>query len=202
LPKKENQNIFLSTYGETELTNDDRVGLKLSNILTKQDLDIAEYHNIEKASKSLLNCLLSNKTILDYLWLKNLHELMFGDVWEWAGKYRIRETNIGSDPAYIARDFKVLCDDVKVWVEFNTYPIIEMIVRFHHLLLKIHPFPNGNGRWARLACMCLANANGLTINWSELSILENKKEYIEALRYADIKNDYQKLLVVMSRIFI
>ena len=199
--KETNAALFVSSFGEIELTNDDKIGLKLTRLKSKRDLDIAESKNIEKASNSLLNSVLSNQIILDYLWLKNLHELMFGDVWEWAGKYRIRETNIGTSPAHISRDFKVLCDDTKTWIEYNVYPILEIIIRFHHMLLKIHPFPNGNGRWARMACMCLANANDLKIDWTGISSKENKQAYIEGLRYADNKGDYQKLMLVMTPLF-
>ena len=39
---------------------------------------------------------------------------------------------------------------VRYWVEHETFPPDEIAVRFHHAIVFIHPFPNGNGRWSRL----------------------------------------------------
>ncbi|MES2614194.1 MAG: mobile mystery protein B [Bdellovibrionota bacterium] len=192
---------FTPLYGQTELTNDDKNGLKLTDLKTKFDVYNAEAENISKASNHFLGQILSNHEILDDLWLRQLHKLMFEDVWEWAGKYRQRDTNIGIDPAYIQVDLRKLCDDAKVWLEYNTYSITEIIIRFHHLLLKIHPFPDGNGRWARMACMCLANANSLKIDWSKVSTEENKLQYVAALKHADYYADYQKLISLMAPLF-
>jgi fido (protein-threonine AMPylation protein) len=41
--------------------------------------------------------------------------------------------------------------DVAYWIENKTYAPDEIAVRFHHRLVLVHPFPNGNGRWSRLA---------------------------------------------------
>jgi fido (protein-threonine AMPylation protein) len=45
---------------------------------------------------------------------------------------------------------KLLLDDTKYWIENDTYPWKELAARFHHRLVQIHAFPNGNGRHARL----------------------------------------------------
>ena len=74
---------------------------------------------------------------------------MFGDVWTWAGHYRRRETNIGVDPARIAVEVRNLVDDTRTWVEHTTFRPDEVAVRFHHRLVAIHPFANGNGRHSR-----------------------------------------------------
>ena len=42
-----------------------------------------------------------------------------------------------------------LCEDVAVWIESGSYPPDEIAARFHHRLVAIHLFPNGNGRHAR-----------------------------------------------------
>ena len=201
LNKENNSHLFISSFGETELTNDDRVGLKLTGLNTKRDLDIAENENIEKAEALLLEELLSDEIILDYLWLKNLHKLLFGDVWEWAGTLRKRVTNIGVPPSDILPNLKVLCEKTRTQFEHSTYSHIEIIVRFHHELLKIHPFPNGNGRWARTACMRLANIKDLKIDWNPLSEPEYKGEYIKALQLADRNYGYDKLLLVLQPLF-
>ena len=43
-----------------------------------------------------------------------------------------------------------LLDDTKAWIEHKSYARDEIAVRFHHRLVQIHPFANGNGRHARL----------------------------------------------------
>jgi len=47
-------------------------------------------------------------------------------------------------------------DDARAWVEHSTYEPDELAVRFHHRLVAIHPFPNGNGRHGRIAADYLA----------------------------------------------
>jgi len=79
-----------------------------------------------------------------------LHKRMFGKVWNWAGHLRQKDKNIGVPFWQIEMDLKNLCDDVKAWIENESYFHDEMGVRFHHRLVSIHLFPNGNGRHARL----------------------------------------------------
>jgi fido (protein-threonine AMPylation protein) len=49
-----------------------------------------------------------------------------------------------------------LLDDTKTQIKHKTYPEDELAIRFHHQLVLIHPFPNGNGRHARLMTDLLA----------------------------------------------
>ena len=90
--------------------------------------------------------------LLDDLYLRNLHRAMFGEVWRWAGRYRTHDVNIGAVPwpevPALVRD---LVADARAWVEAATYPADEVAVRFHHRLVQIHPFVNGNGRLSRFA---------------------------------------------------
>ena len=70
------------------------------------------------------------------------------------------------------------------------YPPDEIAVRFHHRLVLIHPFPNGNGRHARLDRRCTAHEAGPPCIhlgrrriWSRPG--EARAKYLEALREAD-----------------
>lgn len=79
---------------------------------------------------------------------------MFGDVWAWAGQLRQHETNIGLDPSQIPVAVRDLCDDTAAQIGSGSklaYSADELAVRFHHRLVLIHPFRNGNGRHARPA---------------------------------------------------
>ena len=62
-------------------------------------------------------------------------------------------------------------------------------LRFHHRLVWIHPFPNGNGRHARLATDLLLAYNGQPIfTWGSVSLVADsttRQEYLSSLREAD-----------------
>jgi Fic-DOC domain mobile mystery protein B len=96
---------------------------------------------------------------------------MLNDVWKWAGKYRRTERNIGIDWWLIPTEVIRLLDDVKTWIEYKSYPLDELAVRFHHRLVSIHPFPNGNGRHARLmADLLIMRLGGERFTWGSVSL--------------------------------
>lgn len=173
--------------GHTELSEDDRRGLIPAYIATRGDLFDAEQRNIA-------NALLSRRPpapprLLDDKYLRDLHGAMFGDVWEWAGRYRTVETNIGVAPHRIAGEVALLVGDAKAWVEYGTYDPDEIAVRFHHRLVAIHPFPNGNGRHGRIATGYLVRGlGGEPFSWGVRSYEETdalRRAYREALEQAD-----------------
>ena len=90
-----------------------------------------------------------------------------------------------------------LLGDVRYWIENNTYSRDEIAVRFHHRLVLIHPFANGNGRHARLIADVLAIRLGRpTLTWGSVSLVkegEARNQYLEAIRIAD-SGDIQPLL--------
>ncbi|HPO03790.1 MAG TPA: Fic family protein [Treponemataceae bacterium] len=83
------------------------------------------------------------------------------------------------------------------WIDNATFPEQEIAVRFHHKLVYIHPFPNGNGRISRLMAdllsiqICGAALFLGSANLVEISVIRTR--YIEALRQAD-RGDYSALL--------
>lgn len=77
------------------------------------------------------------------------------------------------------------------------YPPDKIAVRFHHRLVFIHPFPNGNGRHARLMADLLVERLGQPrFTWGSRSLIdasETRQRYIAALQAADA-SDYAPLL--------
>jgi len=142
------------------------------------------------------------KELLSISGILNLHREMFQEVWRWAGKFRGSEKNIGVPPEQIQENVYNLCEDVKTWIEKDIYPWDEIGVRFHHRLVVIHPFANGNGRHARVAADLLLQFNKQKIfTWgsSELSDGEDARtQYLAALRKAD-KGDYADLIAFARR---
>jgi fido (protein-threonine AMPylation protein) len=86
---------------------------------------------------------------------------------------------------------------ILVWIEYKSYPLDEIVARFHHRLVWIHPFGNGNGRQARLmADFILVHLVGRNFlgGWTGFEAKELvRKQIIEALRAAD-GHDYEQLL--------
>ncbi|QTQ14378.1 mobile mystery protein B [Treponema parvum] len=187
--------VFGADDNSTSLTEDEKDGLKLKWITLRSELNEVEARNIAEAQVWLL----SNKTKYIYsdVFLCNLHKKMFGKVWKWAGIYRTTERNIGVAPYQIPIKVMQLFDDVKFWIKNGTYVNHEIAVRFHHRLVQIHPFPNGNGRVSRLmADLILQKLDGKSLYWGNTDLVNVsyiRSRYIAALRKAD-SGDYSDLL--------
>jgi Fic-DOC domain mobile mystery protein B len=130
-------------------------------------------------------------------YVRKLHRRMFDQTWKWAGEYRRTERNIGVPVHEIRERFMALCGDVRYWIENKTYSQDEIAVRFHHKLTLIHPFPNGNGRHARLiADMLVMKLGRPSFTWGSANLVkegEARAKYLEAIRAAD-NGDIQPLL--------
>lgn len=187
--------IFAADDNSTPLTPDEKDGLKLKWVTLRSELNELETRNILDAQKWLL--LSPPKDVLNDSFLRKLHKKMFGEVWAWAGEYRTTERNIGVAPFQIPMKLMFLFDDVKFWIENKTYPEIEIAVRFHHRLVQIHPFPNGNGRISRvMADLCMKQMGQAPLYWGDCNLTEIsavRKSYIDALRKADA-GDYGELI--------
>lgn len=175
--------------GATLLTSTDLDGLLPRYITTRIELNDAEFKNISEASKTYL---LSKKkfhfTIGNFY---KIHKNMFGNVRAWAGKKRKTNKSIGVDKAHIDVELKKLIDDLECWQNQNM-DAIEISARLHHRLVYIHPFNNGNGRWARLIVNLFLKDNlnsYLDFPEDELLITTSiRKIYIKALQEADNLN--------------
>jgi Fic-DOC domain mobile mystery protein B len=114
---------------------------------------------------------------------------MLGDVWRWAGNFRTTERNLGIPFYEIPTALRQLLDDVKAWVEYKSFAPGEIAIRFHHRLVQIHPFPNGNGRHARLMADLLIMQLGQDrFPWGTANLQQAgdvRRRYIDALRAAD-----------------
>ena len=179
--------IFSTEDNGTPLTPDERRGLIPSYISTRAELNSEEQKNITKAE---LWASSRRRDILSVDALKKLHDRMYGDVWEWAGKFsQVHNRPIGVQPYQIEPELRQLLDNVKYWIENKTFSLDEIAARFHHKLVWIHPFPNGNGRHSRLATDILLRSFGeepFTWGRGDLrSVNEVRQSYIAALRAAD-----------------
>jgi Fic-DOC domain mobile mystery protein B len=170
----------------TPLTPEEMRDLIPAHIAYRRELNEAEQENIVRAQEWALS---RRRDPLSEKFVKDLHRRMLGGVWRWAGKFRTSERNIGIDYWQIPVALRQLLDDAKAWIEYNAYPPDEIAVRFHHRLVQIHPFPNGNGRHARLMADLLAMQLGRErFSWGRGSLRTAgaaRARYVEALRAAD-----------------
>ncbi len=171
--------------GNTPIDDDEADGLRPTWVRTRGDLNDAERDNILEARRAIRSAPIDD--VLDDLWLRQLHQRMFGDVWKWAGRYRTTDRNIGIDPTMVAGAVRTLTDDCRWWIDQDPAEVV--VARFHHRLVAVHPFPNGNGRHARAAADYLAGALGAPApTWGAASGLDGESlraGYLAALRAAD-----------------
>lgn len=188
--------VTFDKEGETPL--DDISGLKLKKITSRKELDEAEAQNILKAYiRYTLTSSTLKKAELNLSFFRKLHYDMFGDVWSWAGEFRTTQTSIGVEANKIHQALYQLQDDLKYWEKNWDYH--EIATRLHHTLVKIHPFPNGNGRWARLATdLWLLKAGHNVLSWGGdiIEIFTARTEYIASLKEAD-NGSYERLMAFM-----
>lgn len=187
--------------GSTPLNADELADLIPRHIVTQQELNAWEEKNILVAQSWAFK----QKNILSLEFIQKLHKKMFDKTWKWAGQFRKSEKNIGIHWLQVSMKIKELCDNVQYQLDHNVYSKDDTAVRFHHALVWIHAFPNGNGRHARLmADLLIILQGGKQFSWGlhqkisrSSSDLYNstpvRKQYIEALQLAD-KGDFSKLL--------
>lgn len=162
-----------------------------SYVNTQKALNKWEQSNILDAQKWAFSR--KNSHYLTIQYCCELHERMFDKTWRWAGIFRRTNKNIGVFWEQIPMQLKLLFDDLQYQLDHGIYSIDELSSRFHHRLVSIHPFPNGNGRHARLYTdVILMHQDADRFTWGGQSFDNNTKlraAYIAALRAAD-RGDY------------
>lgn len=184
--------------GATPIDPDEALGLMPKHIQLQTELNEYEQNNILEAELWLFGKQQTPvEDILNINFFKKIHKRMFGQVWRWAGQFRTTDKNIGCCWSQVSMQLKSLCDDTLFQVNNHTYEIEETVVRFHHRLVSIHAFPNGNGRHARTAADYLLYVrNGKRLSWgrrTQEGTILLRKRYINALKLAD-RGDYTTLI--------
>lgn len=188
--------------GQTPLDEEEKRDL-IPSVIVREDLDAFEQENILEARKWVMQkSVLAKQDVFSEKCLLNVHKRMYGHVWKWAGRFRKTNKNIGVEYYRIPTELHSLLGDAKYWLEYHSYPITDLAVIFHHRLVKIHLFPNGNGRHARMcADIIIAKFGGEKLTWGGNSDLtkpdEIRKRYISALREADNGN-YEPILAFVQ----
>lgn len=187
--------------GQTTLENNEWEGLIPKQIVLERELREFEMINISKAIAKYLSPRARQINLCDPLTIRQIHRDMFDDTWEWAGQFRKTGKIIGVPPEKIANELDRACRDLGQWLKEETYSIEEIAIRFHHRLLWIHLFPNGNGRHARLVADVLLHSREIPLfTWGSGNLNSGGPErmaYLSGLKKADIQNVSD--LIALSR---
>lgn len=186
---------FYYPPGATPLDADEMEGLIPIHITNQSELNEWEASNILEAEAWIFST--QHKNILTLDFLLQAHRKMFSRTWRWAGKFRKSDKNIGIGWEKIAIQAKLLLDDTEYQINNKVYEFDELAARFHHRLVAIHLFANGNGRHARIMTdVLLVNYNLQRFSWGSSNIYQDaevRQHYITALRAAD-KHEYRLLI--------
>lgn len=190
-------------YGETPLPHDE-----LSALLPEAAVVLgaaatrADVYDLEQALQAHLEdeimlAAIDGSLPLDELltdhFVRDLHSRLYGPVWEWAGKLRRLELNIGVAPERIAVELRESLETIAYrWEHTEDWSAHELGIAVHAELVRIHPFVDGNGRATRfLADLVFAAAQDPTVSRYDWDL--NKPAYIELLRAYDRHRDVSEL---------
>jgi fido (protein-threonine AMPylation protein) len=153
--------------GNTSLSPEEQDDL-IPDLSTREELNEWERQNIIEAYAWVFEPRnLRRNDPLTEPYVRELHRRMFDQTWK----------------------LPALLGDARYWLEHQTFPADEFAVRFHHRLVWIHPFANGNGRHARVMADILVQRQGRPVfTWGGASIVppgEFRSRYLQALRAAD-----------------
>jgi Fic-DOC domain mobile mystery protein B len=184
--------------GQTPIEEEEKEGLLIKTISTRGELDEFEQVNIQEAVEWSMKRKFTMEQILTEDFIMLVHAKMFGSVWKWAGKKRKTNKNIGVDKTQITVEIHKLIDDCRFWIEHKTFHPDEIAIRFSHRLVRIHVFPNGNGRHSRLiADIVISNVFDRPVfTWGHSDLSKKgsvRKEYLNSIYKADY-DDYDSLI--------
>lgn len=190
--------LFQAEANETPLTEEEKLDL-IPSLSTRAELNAAERSNILTARLwAMRSRTLKREDLITDAFSRELHRRMFNGVWKWAGRYRKTERNLGWEVHRLTEGVYNAFADAQVWLDHETYPLHEVAVRLHHQLVVVHPWPNGNGRHARLmADVVVAARGGDELTWSIGADIVKagtaREGYIAAIHAADA-GDFAPLL--------
>ncbi len=185
--------------GKTPIDPNESEGL-IPALATQDELNEFEALNILEGLAWSLRRDNQAKLFKDQESLKRLHRAMFSKTWRWAGTFRKSEKSVGVEAWRVSTEVATLIDDLDYWTMHHTFEPQEIAARVHHRLTWIHPFPNGNGRFARLAVDILCDREIWQLpSWgstASATVDDIRRTYIKALRSAD-RSDFKPLIDFM-----
>ncbi len=177
-----------------------RLRRKYKWVKTEGELAVVEAENVLKAHiKYLSGKLTAKKAPFDVPWMKRLHKEMFGDVWEWGGELRRVNFQFGVDWMQVQVQLYELAAVFEYWQDMD---VLQQSAHLHHRAVYIHPFYNGNGRWARMLSSIWLRLHGRrAIEWPDTirgTTSDVRDEYLACI-YSANDGDFMPLIEMHTR---
>lgn len=185
--------------------SDDQVLKNRLGITSKQQMENAELQALLKAMDHFIRQFDETHrfTAED---LRECHRIWLGDIYEWAGQYRL--VNVSKDNFLFAAAAYIpsLMDQFEREVLGHWTPcrfptreeIVQALAETHVELVLLHPFRDGNGRLARVLSTLMALQAGLPLlNFRVLA--EEKKAYLGAI-HAGMEKRYDPMQKLFEEI--
>ncbi len=189
-------------YGETPVSAEDEAALTawarelLGEPLTKAAVfDLEQGIQVQETREYLVPAVLDGTLTLDELlsdrFLRELHERLYGEIWDWAGVFRTRELNIGVAPWNISSDLVQSFDSIRYRWSLGHWSPRQLGMAAHAESVRIHPFADGNGRTTRLLgdLVFLAAQTGDLEEYDWQFDGFDKRRYVELLRQFDVHRE-------------
>jgi len=190
-------------FGQTPLPHDELAALLpevvvvLGEPITRAAVYDLEQGLQDRVTDELMPAAIDGSLPLDALlndyFVRDLHARLFGPVWNWAGRWRRTEVNIGVAPERIAVELRNALDAIAYrWDHTDDWTPRQLGIVVHAETVRIHPFVDGNGRTTRLlADLVFAAVQDPTEVQYEWDL--EKARYIELLRAYDQNRDVADL---------
>lgn len=170
---------------------DERYCYPHSDVLMNK-LGIQDAEELKKAEREITSLRLANARVykirgqFDLQHLKDIHKYIFQDVYDWAREIRwvnIAKGNMFCNYPFIEANAESLFTKLKKEKYLKETPEQDMPIRLAYYLSEInviHPFREGNGRSQRLWIEYLAEENGYSVDFSEVTAEEMIQASAEA----------------------
>ncbi len=190
-------------YGQTPLQHDELAALLpevvvvLSEPVTRAAVYDLEQGLQDRVTDELMPAAIDGSLPLDEIlsdyFVRDLYVRLFGPVWNWAGRWRRTEVNIGVAPERIAVELRNALQSIAYrWDQTDDWTPRQLGIVVHAETVRIHPFADGNGRTTRfLADLVFAAVQDPTEVQYEWDL--DKTRYIELLLAYDRNRDVANL---------
>lgn len=122
-----------------------------------------------------------SKNQIDFEMWKNIHKILFQDVYDWAGQIRnvqmSKGSTIFSHPQFIEKEagkifYKLASENFLQNLTHKNF--CQRLAHYHTELNALHPFREGNGRTLKLLLNEVARRNNFYIAWEDETVTVEK----------------------------
>ena len=174
-----------------------------SNIL-KNKFDVRDAKKLEEIEKVIVSSkaieLRNKKSIgnFDINHIIKIHKILFGDIYEFAGKFRNENISKGgfrfAEWEFIDEQLNILLNQLKEENYLSNLSIIELVERLAYYMAELnvlHPFREGNGRTIREFIRELAFENGYNLDFEKFE----SEELLEAMIRSVYNTDFLEEII-------